>query len=50
MPVETLTTASLQHLKPPAEGVLELWDATVRGLALRVFPSGHASWMLVYRR
>lgn len=49
MPVETLTAARLQHLKPPREGVLELWDAMARGLCLRVFPSGHATWTLCYR-
>jgi integrase len=49
MAVEKLTSAKLQHLKPPKSGVLELWDTLTRGLCLRVFPSGQASWSLCYR-
>jgi hypothetical protein len=49
MTVETLTTVRLQHLKPPREGVFELWDTLSRGLCLRVFKSGRATWCLCYR-
>jgi integrase len=49
MPSEELTPARLQNLKPPASGVLELWDARARGLCLRVFPSGRAAWSFRYR-
>jgi len=49
MPQATLSAAKLQHLKPPADGVVELWDAHVRGLCLRLFASGRASWTFRYR-
>jgi integrase len=49
MAVETLTAIRLQNLKPPAAGVLELRDSMERGLCLRVFPSGHATWTLCFR-
>ena len=49
MPVDRLTPAKLQRLKPPADGVLELWDGRARGLSLRVFSSGRASWSFRYR-
>jgi integrase len=49
MPVEKLSPARLQNLKPLKTGILELWDAAARGLSLRVFPSGRASWTFRYR-
>jgi integrase len=49
MPVDRLTPAKLQRLKPPPSGVLELWDDHTRGLCLRVFSSGRASWSFRYR-
>ena len=49
MPASPLTAAKLQHLDPPPSGVLELWDDRARGLCLRVFPSGKASWTYRYR-
>ena len=48
MPSQKLTPARLQGLKPPPRGAVdELLDA--RGLSLRVFPSGRASWTFRYR-
>ena len=49
MPAETLTAARLHHLRAPPDGVLELWDDRARGLCLRVFPSGRATWTFRYR-
>ncbi|MGH6674089.1 MAG: Arm DNA-binding domain-containing protein, partial [Xanthobacteraceae bacterium] len=49
MPTETLTAVRLQNLKPPKQGILEIWDTMARGLCLRVFPSGRATWTLCYR-
>jgi integrase len=49
MPIQTLTAAKLQHLRPPASGVLELRDTHTRGLSLRVFASGRATWSFRYR-
>jgi integrase len=39
-----LTDTMLRALHPPARGRLELWDATVRGLALRVTKAGVCTW------
>ncbi|WP_404292889.1 tyrosine-type recombinase/integrase [Microvirga sp. RSM25] len=49
MPKIALSEAVLAKLKPPAEGRLDLTDAKVPGLTLRVTPSGAASWCLRYR-
>ena len=49
MPQAILSAAKLQHLKPPASGVVELWDSHARGLCLRVFASGRATWTFRYR-
>ncbi|MGN6311724.1 MAG: tyrosine-type recombinase/integrase [Xanthobacteraceae bacterium] len=49
MAVEKLTAIRLQNLKPPAEGFVELWDELCRGLCLRVFASGKATWAFRYR-
>jgi hypothetical protein len=35
---------------PPKAAAYQIWDALQRGLALRVQPSGHKSWMVVYSR
>jgi integrase len=44
-----LTAAGLIRLQPPAEGIKELWDDRVRGLSLRVYASGRATWSFRYR-
>lgn len=49
MPAATLHSVTLKNLKPPLSGVLELWDEQARGLCLRVFPSGRATWTFRYR-
>jgi hypothetical protein len=50
MPVERLTPARLSNLKLPPAGVVdELLDTLARGLSLRVFGSGRASWTFRYR-
>jgi integrase len=49
MPVETLSSSKLKTLKPPATGFVELWDDHSRGLCLRVFASGKATWTFRYR-
>jgi Arm DNA-binding domain len=49
MPTEKLTSDSLRNLTPPATGFDELLDTFARGLALRVFPTGRASWSFRYR-
>jgi hypothetical protein len=49
MPTEQLTSSRLRNLTPPAAGFDELLDAAARGLSLRVFPTGRASWSFRYR-
>ncbi len=44
-----LTPARLRNLKPPTAGMDELRDGLARGLSLRVFESGRASWTFRYR-
>lgn len=39
-----ITDAWLRTLKPPATGRLEAWDTRAAGLALRLTPSGAATW------
>jgi integrase len=47
--VQRITAIKLHNLKPPAAGVVELWDEACRGLILRVFQSGKATWTFRYR-
>jgi integrase len=49
MPTEKLTSSRLRNLTPPAAGFDELLDTAARGLSLRVFPTGRASWSFRYR-
>ncbi len=49
MAIRKLTPALLVNLKPPAAGVIELRDELARGLSLRVFASGRATWTFRYR-
>ena len=49
MPVVNLTAAKLQNLNLSSGTPLELWDARVPGLCLRVLASGRATWTVRYR-
>jgi hypothetical protein len=49
MSTEAITAMRLHNLRPPSDGVLELWDSVSRGLGLRMFPSGRATWCYRYR-
>jgi integrase len=44
-----LTEISVERLRPPASGRLQLADAVVAGLWLRVTANGVKSWSVVYR-
>jgi len=44
-----LTAASVERINPPRDGRVEVWDAIVPGLMLRVSKSGSKSWSVVYR-
>jgi integrase len=49
MAVVALTARYVETIKAP-DGCLEIRDAKVRGLELRVFPSGAKTWAIRYRR
>jgi integrase len=49
MAIIRLTDTAVERLKPPATGRLEIADALMTGLILRVTPSGTKSWSLMYR-
>jgi integrase len=48
MPIQAFTARGLDALKPQATRY-EIFDALTPGLAIRVTPSGHKSWVLLYR-
>lgn len=48
MATQNLTVRSIEGLKP-AGTRYEVFDALTPGLAIRVTPSGHKSWVLLYR-
>jgi len=49
MAVVNLTDTLIRKSLPPEHGRIELWDATVRGLGLRITPAGVRSWFVRYR-
>jgi integrase len=44
-----LTERTIDNVPLPKAGMTEMRDATVRGLVVRIFPSGDRSWSLEYR-
>ena len=48
MAMQALTVRGIEALKPQANRY-EVFDALTPGLAIRVTPSGHKSWVLLYR-
>src|SRR5512145_2918297 len=48
MAIQNLTVRSIEALKPAAKRY-EIFDALTPGLAIRITPSGHKSWVLLYR-
>jgi integrase len=48
MPTRILTDRFIATLKPPAQGQLDHFCASTTGLCLRIFKSGHKSWLLRY--
>jgi integrase len=49
MPTKHLTNLFVEKVKPTKGRRVEYFDASFRGLALRVSESGHKSWVLFYR-
>jgi integrase len=45
-----LTDRTVSQVVPPQQGRLEVFDTKMPGLALRVAPSGHKSWTVVWHR
>ncbi len=43
------TIRSLEAIKPPTSGRIEYWDEDLKGLGIRVAPSGRKTWVLMYR-
>jgi len=46
----TLTDRAVARLVPPKQGRLEVLDAKMPGLALRVTPRGHKSWTVTWHQ
>jgi integrase len=46
---KALTAASVERMKPPAEGQIEIFDRGYPGLSLRVSYGGKKSWSMHYR-
>ncbi len=49
MPRSKLTDLTVQHLKPPAAGRVEHFDATLPGFGLRITEKGARTWVVLYR-
>ena len=49
MPTKHLTDLFVEKVKPTKGRRVEYFDATFKGLALRVTETGHKSWVLFYR-
>jgi len=49
MPKKRLTVEAVEKIKPPKSGRLELPDAIVPGMSLRVTSKGQKSWAMLYR-
>ncbi len=43
------TIRSLEAIKPSTSGRIEYWDEDLKGLGIRVAPSGRKTWVLMYR-
>jgi integrase len=46
---QKLTDLSVERIKPPCEGRVEIWDAMLPGFGLRVTDKGKKSWVVMYR-
>lgn len=44
-----LTDLAIERMRPPRQGRVELGDAVVRGLSLRVTKAGSKSWSVIYK-
>src|SRR5262245_56523075 len=49
MPKKTLTAISVERMRPPARGQIEIFDRGYPGLVLRVSYGGGKSWGMFYR-
>ena len=49
MPKKALTAASVERIKPPTKGQVEVFDKGYPGLALRISYGGRKTWSAFYR-
>ena len=49
MPKRALTAASVERLKPPPQGQIDVFDQGYPGLALRISYGGGKTWVFFYR-
>jgi integrase len=56
MPTQKLTAKTIENVKPPVSGRLELWDSTIStdtslsgSFGLRITANGAKSWVVMYR-
>jgi hypothetical protein len=49
MPTTKLTIRTVDALDPPAENQVVYWDSEIRGLGVRILPSGLKTFILQYR-
>ncbi len=49
MPKLKFTTRGIEAIKPPKNGQVDYWDASLPGFMLRVSPSGRKTWCVSYR-
>jgi integrase len=45
-----MTARSIAHLRPPALGQVDYWDADTPGFGIRVSAGGRKAWVAMYRR
>ena len=49
MPTMKLTAVAVERLKPDPRGRVEYFDAALPAFGLRITPTGHRSWIYLYR-
>ena len=45
----TFTDLAVERMRPPREGRIEVGDAVMRGLLLRITPRGTKTWSVIYK-
>jgi CheY-like chemotaxis protein/HPt (histidine-containing phosphotransfer) domain-containing protein len=50
MALAQLDTATLENLRPPSRGQIDVWDANLPGFGIRLSQGGSKSWVVMVRR